>query len=409
MTHPFVAFFTDTCYEYRRMHVTKNRFSIWENTVRRILVWLCLACLLLGEVPTCPAAHAADGMAQETEEKGAHALTTVTDVYGRRVQLPHRVRRLVCTGSGALRLVSYLGAAHLLAGVERSDQLYAQNPRRDYAFALHGLLAGLPVIGKGGGTSYTAYPEAMLQAAPDVILTGYSREATEQLARETGLPVVAVYYRSINFVDESFSAALRLTASLLGREQRAEELLAYIDSCRQELHRRTRDIPPEGRPTVYTGAVTHSGAHGFAGTYSRFGPFTAVHAVNVADDPEREGYYEADLETVLHWNPDIIFLDPGNMHLVNREYAARPDYFQSLGAVRSGRIYTMPSFNNYSTNITYCLIDAYFAGKILYPERFEDIVMPEKGNEILKYFLGRGFFADMAAGGLYYGSIRLGQ
>ena len=69
----------------------------------------------------------------------------------------------------------------------------------------------------------------------------------------------------------------------------------------------------------------------------------------------------------------------------------------------------MPSFNNYSTNITYCLMDSYFAGTILFPEEFYDIDISVKGNEILRIFLGRGYFDEMEADGLYFGKIILGE
>lgn len=69
----------------------------------------------------------------------------------------------------------------------------------------------------------------------------------------------------------------------------------------------------------------------------------------------------------------------------------------------------MPSFNNYSTNTTYCLIDAYFTGTVLYPEQFADVDLEEKGNEILTEFLGKAYFDEMEADGLYYGTIHLGE
>ena len=97
------------------------------------------------------------------------------------------------------------------------------------------------------------------------------------------------------------------------------------------------------------------------------------------------------------------------MNLVNDEYAAKPDFFNSLSAVKNGKVYTMPSFNNYSTNITYCLMDAYFAGTILYPEQFKDIDMKTKGGEIMKKFLGKDWYDEMQADGLYYGTITLGK
>ena len=67
------------------------------------------------------------------------------------------------------------------------------------------------------------------------------------------------------------------------KEERCEELLTYIDQCKEDLNSRTAEIPEEEKPTAYAGAVTFSGRHGFTGTYSKFGPFDAVNAKNVAD------------------------------------------------------------------------------------------------------------------------------
>ena len=69
----------------------------------------------------------------------------------------------------------------------------------------------------------------------------------------------------------------------------------------------------------------------------------------------------------------------------------------------------LPPFFDYSTNITYCLMDAYFAGKVLYPDQFADVDMRTKGNEILTEFLGSAFFDEMEADGLYYGKLTLGE
>lgn len=346
-----------------------------------------------------------------TEEKDtaqtqqAETVRTVTDCYGRTVQIPQQIKRVLCVGTGALRMLAYLQAEDLLAGIEDTDTQYAKDPKRDYAYVLHDKIKDLPRIGKGGGSAYTAYPEAVLQAKPDVIFSCYTREGTEQLARDTGIPVVGVRYKSIGFADASFYVSLRLMASVVGKEQRAETLLAYIDRCKADLAARARN---RSEQTVYVGAVSYNGSHGFSGTYSQFGPFAAVFAQNMADDNNREGFYEADLEQVLVWNPDIIFLDPSNMHIVRKEYAVRPAFFAKLGAVLAGRVFTMPSFNNYSTNITYCLINGYWTGSLLYPEAFADMRLEYKADEILRLFLGRPYFSEMEKLGLYYGKIRLG-
>lgn len=357
-----------------------------------------------------PVSHPVDGAQTRKEEAGKQPATrVVTDMLGREVEIPVEINRVICNGNNALRMVSYLEAVDLLAGVEETDQSYEVSAKRDYAHRYYELFKDLPVIGKGGGSAYTAYPEEILKAEPDVILTCFVQEAAEQLQNETGIPVVSIRCPSANFIDESWYDALRLTADVIGRQERCEELLTYIDQCKSDLKQRSLRAGEGEKPRVYTGAVTFSGAHGFAGTYANFGPFLAVDAANVADETGEKSAFEVDLEQVIVWDPDIIFLDPGNMNLVNEEYAANPDFFHSLTAVQKGRVYTMPSFNNYSTNITYCLMDAYFAGKVLYPDQFEDIDMETTGNEILTKFLGKAFFDEMAADGLYYGTLTLGE
>lgn len=321
---------------------------------------------------------------------------TIIDAMGRSVEIPDKVERLVCTGTGALRVATYLNGDKRLVGIESSDKRYETNILRDYAHSRHAEFKKLPVIGKGGGRAYTANPEALLTAAPDVILTGYSPEAVKQLERETGLPVVSVLYRSINFVDDSFIKSLNIAADVLGEQARAKELIDYIAEVKADLAQRASRVDPATRPSVYPAAVTYSGVHGFTGTYSNFGPLTAVGAKNVSDRADREGFYEADAEQILKWNPDVIFVDPGSLHLVQQEYKTRTPYFESLQAVRNNRVYSMPSFNQYSTNITYCLMNAYWAGKVLSPEVFADVDFEAKMNEVLVKFLGKSHFDKMA-------------
>ncbi|MCI8600052.1 MAG: ABC transporter substrate-binding protein [Oscillospiraceae bacterium] len=333
----------------------------------------------------------------------------VTDVWGREVEIPAEVSSIVCLGSGAPRMAAYLEAVDMLAGVEEHDA-EAVTVLRDYSPVYQSQIKELPVVGAGGGSgANNGYPEELIKAMPDVILAGFSAEAADELAAQTAIPVVSVRYLSINFVDESFYSAMRVFAEVIGKEERCEEVLSYIDGCKADLAGRTADVPDAEKKKAYTGAVTFSGRHGFSGTYANFGPLIGIHALNVADELAGQNYFEADLEKVLEWDPDVIFLDPGNMDLVNDEYRANTAYFDSLRAVSEKQVYTMPSFNNCGTNITYALMDAYYAGTVLFPEQFSDIDIAAKSGEILMELLGKDIFDEMAAGGLYYGPLAFGE
>ena len=360
--------------------------------------------LLMTAVLSFSACHS-----QNQNQEGTGETRTVEDVWGRAVKIPVTVKSIICLGSGAPRLAAYLNAVDMMVGNESHDAS-DRTVLRDYNIVHYETLKKLPLVGAGGGGgSNNGYPEAIIMAAPDVILATFSPDAADELFSQTGIPVVCVRHASQNFVDETFYNAMRVFAEVIGAQERCEEVLSFIDDCKKDLNERTIDILDHQKLKSYIGAVNFKGRHGFAGTYANFGPLMGINAINVADEFSAVGFFQADLEKVLLWDPDVIFLDPGNMDMVHSEYSTNPNYFKSLRAIQEGRVYTMPSFNGNGTNITYALMNAYYAGTVLFPEQFADVDIAEKSAEILTFFLGKDTFPMMVDGGLYYGKITMGE
>ena len=351
----------------------------------------------------------------------------VTDVWNREVEIPYEVNSIVCLGSMGPRFAAYLDVVDMMVGAEDND-INGMTVRSDYSPVYHEQLKTLPSVGSGGGSGENnGYAEEIIQLQPDVIIAGFNEDACEELQEQTGIPVVSIRYRTQGFIDEGFYRSMRVFAEVVGAQERCEAVLSYVDACKADLNDRTKDVPDENKPKAYTGAVTFNGRHGFAFTYVNFPAFTAVNALNVADVllEERTGEaaaeaaasgkayigndgFEVDLEQIIAWDPDIVFLDPGNMDLVNDEYANNPGFFDSLRAIQEGQVYTMSSTNAAGPNVTYLLINAYYAGTILSPEQFADINLEEKAGEIMELMLGEDFFDQMQEGGLYYGTITIG-
>jgi len=382
---------------------------------------MLLTLVLVGNLAACGGGAGARPPEDEAQTR------TVADVWNRQVEIPVQVESILCLGSMAPRFAAYLDVVDLLAGAEDSD-INGMSVRYDYSPVYHEQLKALPSVGPGGGSGENnAYAEQIIQLQPDVILAGFDEDAAGELQRQTGIPVVSVRYRTQGFLDEGFYRAMRIFAEVVGAEDRCEEVLAYVDACKADLNGRTAALSGSAKARAYTGAVTFNGRHGFSFTYVNFPPFTAVNACNVADEllekvtgeaaaaaaQSGTAYvgsdgFEVDPEQILAWDPDVIFLDPGNLDLVQGEYENNPGFFQSLRAVQEGQVYTMPSANAAGPNITYLLINAYYAGIVLFPEQFQDVDLPQKAGEIMERMLGRDFFEEMEAGGLYYGAIDLG-
>ena len=352
-----------------------------------------------------------DAQTQATEDASLvteSSTRAITDSVGRSVEIPMQVDSIIAVGVGAPRIASYLGVVDMLIGAEESDQS-EMVVLRDYNPVHLETFRSLPTVGQGGGSGdNNAYPEEIIVLAPDVILAGFDYEAADELQSQTGIPVVSVRHQT-GLAHESFIDAMRVFAEVVGAQERHEYLVNYLEAALSDLNTRTKDVPDSDKLSSYAGAVTWNGRRGFGGTYADFGPLVAVNALNVADKSGMDGFFEADFEKVLVWDPDVIFLDPGNMDLVNSEYASNPNYFNSLRAVQEERIYTMPAFNFAGTNITYALINAYYAGIVLFPEQFTDLSIEDKAGEILTTFLGENTYEIMREGGLFYGTITIGE
>ena len=203
--------------------------------------------------------------------------------------------------------------------------------------------------------------------------------------------------------------SLEIIGQVLNKEDRAEELIAYMNEKEKDLNDRTKDIKDENKPTVYTGGVSFKGPHGFDGTSANYAPFNAINAINVADKTNQKGAFLVDLEKVLEWNPDYIFLNPQNMNLVNEDYSKNKDYYESLDAVKDGNIYSQVSYNWYTTNVEIGIIDAYYAGTVIYPEQFSDVNIEDTANEITKFMLGKEMYDNFVDDGLSFDKITIGE
>lgn len=318
------------------------------------------------------------------------------------VEMPQKpVERVICSGSGMLRLMVYMQAADRVVAVEQAEK----GTRRMTPYRLASpFLKDLPVFGESHGRDH-AEAIVSLPQPPELIFrtqvpgTGV---APEELQRRTGIPVLELAYGNLEEERDVLYNTLRQMGEWLGKTERAEAVIAFLEGEIAELQRRTADVKPEERVSVYIGGVSYRGAHGFHSTRSLYAPFQWVHARNVAEVLENQisGIPHALVspEQILAWNPDVIFLDLGTLGLENqggwRELHENPLY-QTLQAVQKGNVYAVLPSASYNTNYEIQLLNAWFIGKTLYPERFTDIDMREKTREILSFLLGSDIWEEM--------------
>ena len=330
----------------------------------------------------------------------------IVDALGRQVEIPAVVETVAALGN-APRLCVYLQVQDRFVTINQGD--LSDSPFMAYGWGNQTDWADLPVATSGGYGVF--HPEVLLEADPDVILCTYEADIVQSIEEQTGLPVVAVAQGTL--FGEDYEQALRILAQVCGVEQRAEELIDYINTCLDDLNERTRDIPEEDKPLVLGAAATFRGFHGIQGVYVDSPVFAAVNANDAAVGLEKQSFdtgVEVDKEIILDWDPDILFLDSGNLNLVTAEYGEDPGFFEQLKAVENGQVYQYPNSTANYTNVEVPLANAYYIGSILCPEAFADVDFEAKAAEIFKTFLGRdGYLQALRESGLGYTKIVLGE
>lgn len=333
---------------------------------------------------------------------------TVVDSLGRSVTIPTPLERIIGSGSGALRLITYLQAQDRVVAVDSAEQrvpaLGVLVSTRPYSIA-NPQFQDLPVFGEFRGHDN---PEliAGLSPRPQVILkvSPLAGPHPDQLTAKTGIPVVGFEYGNLSDRKEELYATLRLMGSILGKEERAEAVVSFFEGHLAELARRTADIPEEKRPSCYIGGVSSRGAHGFTSTEPGYPPFIYTGARNAAavKGEKASAVTQVSKEKLLEWNPDVIFVDISTATAgedANALHQLRDDpALASLTAVREGKIWSVLPYNSYTINYGSVLANGYFVGKVLYPDRFEDIDPAAKADEIYTFLVGKPVFAVMNEG-----------
>lgn len=328
---------------------------------------------------------------------------TVTDMLGRSVSFTRRPQKFVCIGAGALRLYSYIGDMSKLCGVEECEKGFLISVR-PYQIIHEELFKSLPSVGAGGPQG-AANAEALLSVHPDVIFSLYTSDASaaDELQAATGTPVVVLSYGKTEAFDEAINSSIEIMGKVIGREERARELTAYINALKNDLDSRTASVPDAAKKTVYIGCQSNYGTHGIGSSSADYSLFDAVNALNVLDINGYKGYQKAlDFETIVTLNPQVIILDAGGLSLFKEEYVKNKQVFDSLSAFKNNEVYLQMPYNAYYTNLEIAYADAYFAGKVLFPEQFSDIDIAAEFDEISKALLGSasyGLIKDDMYGG----------
>lgn len=372
-----------------------------------IVFSLCACGSQRGESSTVTTAPSqVTGNAETTSPSAAEI--TITDMIGREVTVtPGSYRRVVCIGAGALRMYSYIGDVSLLCGVEDIDNTALQDrPKmfdavaRPYLLAYGEAFTSLPSCGVGGPMAQTAEAEKILSCNPDIVISEYEDvEKEDALQEQLGVPVITLKAGPKGVFDDAFSQTMTMLGTIFCQEEKAAKLVSFVEQEAAEITARTADIPDADKPGVYICGLGNWGTTNHLMTAQNYISFNIANVKNVVQGMATDGIQPIEEEAfvALGDDMDILILDAAAVKNIAPLYQEDPSMFDTCKAWQNGEVYLEMAYNAYYTNYEIALINTWFVAKTVYPERFADIDMTEKTNEITEVFFGKALAGDIFA------------
>ncbi|MDA3895719.1 MAG: iron ABC transporter substrate-binding protein [Desulfobacteraceae bacterium] len=327
----------------------------------------------------------------------------ITDAMGNVFKVAAPVDHMICSGPGCLRLTTYLEAQDKVIAVDDMEKRETATDPRPYAMANPEFKA-LPLFGEFRGNDNLELIAA-LNPQPMVIFKTFTTMGLNpaELQQKTGIPVIALAYGDLSNYRNDLYQSLRTMGTVLGKSGRAEAVINFFESTIADLKRRVASVCQAQKATCYVGGIAFKGPHGFQSTEPTYPPFMFVQAKNVAYQPGKAygalSHATIAKEKIIDWDPQVIFLDLSSIAFASEfnaliELKNDPAY-GCLQAVRSGKVYGVMPYNWYAQNFGASLANAYYTGKILYPDQFSDICAEKKADEIFTFLVGAPVFEQI--------------
>ncbi|MBF0450435.1 MAG: ABC transporter substrate-binding protein [Candidatus Magnetomorum sp.] len=325
----------------------------------------------------------------------------ITDSMGRNVTLQKTPAHVICSGAGALRLLTYLQAQDKIVAVDTIETQKTAFDARPYALS-NPQFKQYPIFGEYRGNDN---PEKIvfLEPQPEIIFKTFADMGyhPEELQNKTGIPVITLNYGNLSNYRSELYQSIHVMGTILDKQQRAKDIIVFFDGLINDLKIRTQGI--DNRHSCYVGGVSYKGLQNFQSTEPLYPPFLFTQSNNVACDDISKHLSHSSIakEKLIDWNPKFIFIDLASLAAdpdrnVLYELKNDPAYL-NMTAVQTGKVYGVLPYNGYAQNLGSIMANAYFVGKLLYPDRFNDVDVFQKADEIYSFLLGKTVFKQMNA------------
>jgi iron complex transport system substrate-binding protein len=257
---------------------------------------------------------------------------TIVDMYGRTIDVPAEVNRVLCTSPIEMQIV-YMIAPEKLIGLPFS---YNGNPA--YVPAKY---TNIAVVGGWFGQQ-TGNIETFLAQDPDLVIDGTDESVVDLDARQQQFGVVPVVGCTAGDFLTQYAAEITFIGELLGVQGRAQELNSFYEAAMAYVNSKVSQVKSADRVTIYY-------AEGSDGLNTD--PQGSMHTmlvdfcggVNVADVALLPGYGMAStsMEAIYDWDPQMVIIGRGSQAALY-DTIMSSSLWNQLDAVKKGNVVIRP-------------------------------------------------------------------
>ena len=384
------------------------------KTKTTLLAWALIVASIIGIVliSGCLDEKTVETPKPEATPVKEEVYKTVTDMRGKEVRIPKDPESVVTVSDGLVestliifgvedRLVglgsSCVGMDYTYNYTTYSGENFTYTGGANPALLLYPKIGELPLAMRSGvGMNY----ETLASLNPDVVImrlgscsiqcyyeTEENVKKTIERIESLGIPLVVL--RAPLCHDNPDISTMYIEIELLGevfnRQEKARELVDYLNKEVQFIKERTRDIKDEEKTKVlFFGLSKVARDKGGAGSVKGVDQTESVlleDIVNAKNAYRGIGGHQniISAEQVLTLNPDVILLPTSYGYHPPRELSEGEPFrnLQELRAIKEKRVYSLPWSPCNCARRLECIIDLRIIAKAAYPDRFSDVIVSD--------------------------------
>lgn len=296
--------------------------------IKKITALFLTLTILLFSLTACNTKKAEN----KTPETTKATTRVITDSCGRQVTIPAKITKIAPSGALA-QLVLYTLCPDKLVGLANNFT----DVNKKYIDKKYW---NLPKFGQFYGKNVSLNMEALLAAAPDVIIDIGEAKPTvksdmDGLQKQLGIPVIFVEATLKNM-----DAAYTKLGNITGDEKQASVLSTYCKNTMKDVAKKSATISAGEKVKIYY-ALGNTGLNTNAAGSIHADDIEAIGAVNVANVPlvSSGGGSQVSMEQIIKWNPDVIITAPNGIY----DKLGNDAVWKDLSALKNNKYYEIPN------------------------------------------------------------------